>query len=43
MSLLNNPSDQHDMLVAEMARLDALSTTTMQNFAAARHATPGPA
>ena len=43
LDVLNNPSDQYDMLVAEMARLDALSTTTMQNFAAARHATPGPA
>ena len=43
LDVLNSPSDQYDMLVAEMARLDALSTTTMQNFAAARHATPGPA
>ena len=43
LDVLNNPSDQCDMLAAEMARLNALSTTTMQNFAAARHATPGPA
>ena len=35
--VLNSPSAQHDMLVvAEMARLDAVSTTTLQHFAAAR-------
>ena len=43
LDVLNSPSDQYDMLVAEMARLDALSTTTMQKFNAFRHATPSPA
>ena len=36
LNVLNSPSDQYDMLVAEMARLDALSTRMIQNFAAAR-------
>ena len=34
LDVLNSPSAQCDMLVAEMASLDALSATTMQSFAA---------
>ena len=34
--VLNSSSTQYDMLAAEMARLDDLSTTTLQHFATAR-------
>ena len=36
LDVLNSPSAQYDMLVAEMARLDTLSTATLLRFAATR-------